>query len=73
MFRISMYGIQIAKYGKIVNYGEANSLWEEIKSIESSEWSDYNKIFKKRLKISQKEFRSLTPNPVKELMDQKEM
>jgi hypothetical protein len=31
--RILMFGIQIAKAGRITNYGEANDLWKEIKQV----------------------------------------
>ncbi|MNR15785.1 hypothetical protein D3C85_1323410 [compost metagenome] len=37
-FRILKYGIQIAKYGRIFDYTEANYLWEEINSFETNDW-----------------------------------
>lgn len=54
--RILMFGIQIAKFGKIVDYGEANSLlpvimnmntWEEIKEYCQPIYNKYKSEFKK--------------------------
>jgi len=39
-FRIPMFGIQLAKHGKIVDYTVANHLWEEIMESSKTQW-DY--------------------------------
>ena len=46
--RIVMFGIQISKYGKIVDYSAANHIWEEINNNESTNWlEDYHSKYKK--------------------------
>lgn len=50
-FRMPMFGIQIAKYGKIVDYSEANSLWfSEFKPMltERPSWSEIKSVYQPR-------------------------
>lgn len=58
-FRIIYFGIQIAKYGKIVDYSEANSLLFEMKKLYN--WSDMFTIYKKEYNKLLTEFRRLCP------------
>jgi hypothetical protein len=56
-----MFGIQIAKYGKITNYSEGNSLWFEILDNPSTNWlEDYFKKYKKTYNSLKSEFRQVT-------------
>ena len=45
VFRLFMFGIQIAKYGKIINYQEANYLWEEIYNTKTNDWTYYKEKY----------------------------
>ncbi len=56
-----MFGIQIAKHGKIVDFTEANKYWEEIKNNESINWEDYNSKYKTIFNNLATEFRKLCP------------
>ncbi|MFQ3543442.1 hypothetical protein Q7A53_05100 [Halobacillus rhizosphaerae] len=44
--RILEFGIQIAKYNKIVNYSRANGYYKEIMDMDSTDWQDYKDKFK---------------------------
>lgn len=60
-FRMPMFGIQIVKYGKIVDYSEANQLWfEEFKPMltERPSWSDIKPIYQPRHNALMSEFRT---------------
>ena len=43
--RLYMFGIQIAKTGKIYDFQEANPLWEEIKNAENPTWDYYKEKY----------------------------
>lgn len=43
--RIALFGLQIIKYGKIIDYSEANIFWKAIYNLESRKWEDYEKVF----------------------------
>ena len=57
-FRILMYGIQVCKYGKIVDFKEANYLYDEIVLNECNDWSFYKNKYQKRLNNMRTEFRT---------------
>lgn len=44
--RILMFGIQIAEYGRIVDYGAANKIWREIMDNTATDWATYKKQYK---------------------------
>ena len=57
-FRILMYGIQYAKYRTIINFQEANNLYNEIVLNECSDWKFYKNKYQERLNNMRTEFRS---------------
>lgn len=59
--RILNFGIQIAEQGKIVDYGAANEIFEEIVSNPSSDWEDYQKRWKPVFNQMATQFRALAP------------
>lgn len=61
-FRMPTFGIQIAKYGKIVDYTEANSLWfDQFKAMltERPSWNDIKEIYQPQHNALMTEFRKL--------------
>jgi hypothetical protein len=60
-FRIMMFGIQIAKFGKIVDYKEANGIWDEIKGIEATNWLHYYDKYKKMWNATKSAFKVVAP------------
>lgn len=61
--RVMIFGIQIAKYGKIVDYTEANKYWEMIKSLGECGWDKYKELFKPIINSIRSEFVALCPKP----------
>jgi predicted nucleotidyltransferase len=59
--RILIFGIQIAKYGKIIDFSEANSLWKDIKEINADDWNFFKKIFQPIYNKLSSDFRILAP------------
>ena len=59
--RILMFGIQIIKYGKIVNYQEANWILEKIQSQDYKNWSEYKEFWQPKYNELRSEFRKLGP------------
>lgn len=59
--RILMFGIQIAKYGKIINYSEANDYWKEIKNIKSNNWEYYKNKYQPTYNSLKSEFKKVAP------------
>ena|ERR1035437_5955832 len=57
-FRILMYGIQVAKYGKIVDFKEANYLYDEIVLNECNDWKFYKNKYQEKLNNMRTEFRT---------------
>lgn len=55
------FAIQIAQHGKIVNYGSANEIWDEIKSIDSDDWEIYKERYQKKFNSLKSELRKLAP------------
>jgi hypothetical protein len=43
---IIIFGIQMAKNGKIINYSEANKYWNEIVLCENNNWDYYKNKYK---------------------------
>jgi len=60
-FRIIMFGIQIAKYGKIINFSEANDIYKQIFDIKSNDWEIFKDKFKPPLNDLLTEFRIHAP------------
>ena len=58
--RILMFGIQIAKYGKIVNYEEANNYHKIIFEM-GDDWSELDKEFKPVYNALKSKFKRLAP------------
>ena len=59
--RILKFGIQIAKHGTIINYSEANDIFEEISYNSSTSCDDYKKRWKPEFNSLATEFRKLAP------------
>lgn len=59
--RMPMFGIQIAKYGKIVDYGEANHFWDDIVKNGYDEWEPYKEKYQPISNSIMTEFRKLAP------------
>ncbi len=60
-FRILSYGIQIAKFNKIVHYDEMNSVYFKIMQNPSPNWEDYEKEWKEYYNALSTDFRKLAP------------
>lgn len=52
-----MFGIQIYKYDKIINFCEANSLYNEIVMNECNDWNYYKTKYQEPLNKLKTEFR----------------
>ena len=61
--RIMLFGIQIAKYGKIVDYQEANKYWKMIYTMQDSPWQVYKETFKPIINTIRSELVVLCPKP----------
>lgn len=59
--RILKFGIQIAEFGRIVNYAEANHLWDEIISDKSEKWEDYKIKYQPMYNQLKSEFKKIAP------------
>lgn len=57
--RLLMFGIQIAKHSSIVDYGEANPIFEEIMTNPSTSWEDYKTEWKPKREKLLEELRSV--------------
>ena len=62
--RILHFGIQIAKYGKIIDYSECNNYWKEINDGEFYDWEYFKNKYKPLMNKKQSEFRALCPKPL---------
>lgn len=61
-FRMPMFGMQIAKHGRVVEYSEANQLWfEEFKPMlmERPSWGQIKEIYQPRHNALMTEFRKV--------------
>lgn len=59
--RMPMFGIQIAKYGKIIDYTEANKFWKDIVENEINDWEYYKEKYRPISNQILSEFRKLAP------------
>ncbi len=57
--RIIDFGIQIAKYGKIMSYSSSNDLWNVIIANPSESWEDYKNSYQKVFNEKMTEFRKV--------------
>lgn len=65
--RLLDFGIQIATYGKIVNYASANHYWEDLWDndiVPSHKWEDYKAKYQPKLNRLKSEFVKLCPKPI---------
>lgn len=60
-FRILDFGIQIAKYQKIIDYSSSNHIYNEIFESNYKDWNSYNQRWKKAHNVLSTEFRKLAP------------
>ena len=64
--RLLCFGIQIAKYGEIVLYSEANHYWSDLWEkdvVPSHKWEDYKAKYQPELNRLKSEFVALCPKP----------
>lgn len=59
--RIIMFGIQIANHGKIINYQEANYLYNDIVNSSIDQWNYFNGKYKALYNSLMTEFRQVAP------------
>ena len=65
--RLLVFGIQIATYGKIIDYSEANHYWEDLwdkNIVPSHKWEDYKAMYQPELNRLKSEFVKLCPKPM---------
>jgi hypothetical protein len=62
--RVIKFGCQIAKYGKIIDYADANSYWSDIVLNECNDWQFYNSKYKQEFNELMTEFRKLAPKEI---------
>ena len=61
--RIMMFGIQIAKFGKIVDYKEANHYWDEIYAMGNCGWDVYKEKYQPIANAIRSELVAVCPKP----------
>lgn len=59
--RIPMFGEQIGKHGKIIDYGVANHFWPEIRDCAITDWKHYHKKYKPIFNGIMSNFRKVAP------------
>jgi len=59
--RMLMFGTQIAKFGEIVNYCEANKFWKEIVMSERNDWLYFKEKYQPIFNELSTEFRKVAP------------
>lgn len=59
--RILKFGIQIAINGRIVNYSEANPIWEAIRDNSSDDWEDYKRTYQPIYNETKSRFKEVAP------------
>ena len=65
--RVIVFGIQIAKYGKIVDYTAANHYWEDLWDkdiVPSHKWEDYKAKYQSEMNKLRSGFVALCPKPI---------
>ena len=55
------FGIQIAEYGKIVDYTAANPIWNEIKKENFKTWQEYKNSWQQVYNQLHSDFRKAAP------------
>jgi len=60
-FRIIKFGCQVAKYGKVVDFSEANGYWKDIVLNNINDWEYYYGKYKPEFNSLMTEFRKLAP------------
>ncbi|QDJ96387.1 hypothetical protein Xoosp13_201 [Xanthomonas phage Xoo-sp13] len=62
-FRIPAFGIQIAEHGKVVDFGVANHIWDELRVLDLNtiSWDTLNEKWKSRHNELMTEFRKYAP------------
>lgn len=60
-FRILHFGAQLAKCGKIVNYSEANWVWDDIVDSKSVDWNEYHSGWHNTYNLLKTMFRKAAP------------
>lgn len=56
-FRLLQFGIQILKEGRIIDYGSANSLYQEIVENDSNDWNYFKETYQQKYNQYKSEFR----------------
>ena len=59
--RIIMFGTQIARHRRIIDYSEANYLWDEIVLCDENNWEYYKEKYKPLYNKLMTEFRKVAP------------
>ncbi len=65
--RLLDFGIQIATYGKIVDFTSANHYWNDLWDndiVPSHKWEDYKKLYQPQLNELRSKFVALCPKPI---------
>jgi hypothetical protein len=60
-FRIVMFGCQVAKHKKVIDFTEANHYWKDIVLNECNDWAFYHAKYKPEFNAIMTEFRKLAP------------
>ena len=63
-FRICDYGIQIAEFGKIVEYDRSNYIWNALKNFSNDSWDTISSAYKVELNNKMSTFRQFCPKIV---------
>lgn len=61
--RIYMFGVQLAKNGRIVDYSCAKQLWYDISKVEEPTWEYYKTTYQKKFNELRSELVELCPKP----------
>lgn len=59
--RIINFGLQISRYGRIIDYGAANHYWREISENPSEDWETYKRLYQPVYNRTMSEFRRFAP------------
>lgn len=59
--RILKFAIQVAKFGEIVDFSEANHYWDEIKSAQQYNWDYFKQKYQPEYNRLSTEFKKLAP------------
>ena len=64
VLKILLFGKQIAKYGKIIDYKEANNYFYDIMNIESNDWLVFKNKYQPIANELKTEFRKYAPKDI---------